>query len=149
MEHHVEPYTLKKESLHEWDDSLQLFTVLHSMSENSVTFNGMMSNWPKILVNVSFYTYGSHGGSLFFGRNQVPLTDPVGRTQFLYRWTPILCVKLDSCRKKWASVASLTPHICDVQPITKLGMSNALRGLKRPQKTVVRLKQFLEYIQFS
>ncbi len=27
-----------------------------------------------------------------------------------------------------------------IQPITKLGTINALRGLKRPQKTVVRLK---------
>ena len=27
-----------------------------------------------------------------------------------------------------------------MQPITKLGTINALRGLKRPQKTVVRLK---------
>ncbi len=30
-----------------------------------------------------------------------------------------------------------------MQPITKLGTINALRGLKRPQKTVVRLRMLL------
>ena len=58
----------------------------------------------------------------FSHRNQVHLPSdgvhlprngihPVCRTQFLYRWTPILWVELDSSAKRRASVVSVD-HVC-------------------------------------